>query len=705
MSTFDVSESLSLPITHSGSGTDLTQERHLLLQQAMQLGARCHRDGKLAEAEECYRVVLDEQPDHAEANHNMGVLALNLGHIAQSIPYFQCALKALPAPVHYWLDYVDALLQSDQLLDAWRALKQGLDDGVGIEKCLSLLLRLSVAMQNNSLLSPKHASKTVWREEAKKYAKLRKARPSHAEQLDTMDFVIKLRMVNAEAMAVDLLIRYPLSSFGWMVLGTVWTDCRINPVLAEQSLRHAVHLEPTAPNNVFNLGGALLSQGRMGEAEACYLECLRLNPNRALVHSNYLFCLAYNSEISPSEVFKEHLRFAERFETPFRAEWPLHKNDKTPERRLKVGFVSPDLRDHAVVYFIEPILAKLTHNPLLEMHVYYTFPVEDGVSERLKTYVHQWNAVASLSNEALAERILADEIDILVDLSNHTARNRMVTFARKPAPVQVTWIGAPSTTGLSAMDYYFSDQYLTPADHPIEAQFTEKIVRLPAACVFQPMANSPEVNELPALKSGSLTFGSFNRLGKVNQKTVRLWAQLLRELPGASLVIGDVGWEDGSGDRLRKWFEVEGIDQSRLQLVPRCDLATYMHLHHLVDICLDSLPYGGGTTTFHALWMGVPTLTVVGETVPGRSGMCILAHMGLSAFVATDDKTFVENGRYWASHLEELSKVRMNLRESFNKSLVGKSDSLAMGLELAFRMMWRRWCEGLTAESMDVTHV
>jgi len=347
------------------------------------------------------------------------------------------------------------------------------------------------------------------------------------------------------------------------------------------------------------------------------------------------------------------------------------------------------------------VLAHLVRYPQLSLHAYYNHAVEDSVTQRLRGYLTHWHSIVGLSDDALAQKIRADNIDILIDLSGHTAKHRLLTFARKPAPVQVSWIGYPCTTGLGAMDYYLADRLFLPPGQ-FDDQFTEKIVRLPASAPFLPSKDAPLVNTLPALSNSYVTFGSFNRPNKLSHAVIALWAKLLRALPDSRMLLGAM-YQAGENDTLLEWFAQEGIARERLSFHPRSGMDAYLALHHQVDICLDTFPYNGGTTTLHALWMGVPTLTLAGSTAAGRSGASILGHVGLEAFVAHDAADFVRKGLSWAGNLAALSDIRAGLRERFAQSAMGQPAVVAAGMERALRIMWQRWCTGLPAESFEVS--
>jgi protein O-GlcNAc transferase len=449
------------------------------------------------------------------------------------------------------------------------------------------------------------------------------------------------------------------------------------------------------------LGNVLQHLGRLDEAAASYRRALEINSDASMTSSNLLFCRSHVDALSAMELFAEHCRFGAQYEAPLRASWPLHRNTRDPGRCLQVGIVSGDLRDHAVAYFIEPLLAHLAGSPTLSLHAYYHHTVEDSVTKRLRGHFGHWHSVARLSDAALAQNIGADGIDILIDLSGHTGENRLLCFARKPAPVQASWMGYPGTTGLSAMDYYLADRYFLPPGR-FESQFTEKLVYLPANAPFMPDKRAPSVNELPALSRGYMTFGSFNRIGKLSQSAIALWSRLLRAMPNARMLLGGMPRE-GEYDSLLGWFASEGIARERLSFHSRCSTADYLALHHRIDICLDTFPYTGGTTTSHALWMGVPTLTLAGHTAPGRQGAALMGHVGLEAFVAKDAADLQEKGLYWASNLAALAAVRAGLRQRCDQSPLRRPEVIAAGLESALRTMWQRWCAGLPAASIDAS--
>jgi len=480
---------------------------------------------------------------------------------------------------------------------------------------------------------------------------------------------------------------------------------------AKASYRRALEIKPDFAAACGNLGNVQWTLGKLDDAVSSYRRVLRINPDDDSAHSNLgvvlqaysglLFCLGHRDEIGPEALFAEHCRFGEQFETPLRPSWPEHGNTRDPTRCLQIGFVSADLRSHPVGYFVEPLLASLAIHSTLSLHAYYNHAVEDAATKRLRGYFSQWHAIAHLSDAALAQKIADDGIDILIDLSGHTSANRLLCFARKPAPVQASWIGYPGTTGLRAMDYYLADRYFLPPG-AFDRQFTEKLVYLPANAPFLPDETAPPANALPALSNGFVTFGSFNRISKLSRSAIALWSRLLRALPDARMLLGGMPRE-GEYDSLIGWFVQEGIARERLRFHSRYSMADYLALHHQVDMCLDTFPFTGCTTTNHALWMGVPTLTLAGRTVPGRQGAALLGHAGLGAFVATDAADFQGKGLHWADDLAALADIRAGLRTRIEQSPIRRPEVIAAAVERAFRIMWQRWCAGQAPESIDVS--
>jgi predicted O-linked N-acetylglucosamine transferase (SPINDLY family)/Flp pilus assembly protein TadD len=707
--------------------------------------------GQLDLAEQLYRSILQAQPAHAVANHCLGMLQVQLRRPADGLPFLLSALDAHPEIPDYWLGYLEALLQSDQIDAAKEALTLARQHGLSGKAVDEFAQRLSAATQ---AATPQHhpeppplAAAPQPHSEAPRPGPPRPGAPrprlprrkdSRAvrKQADALTLLIaQKRIAEALVLARAMTERFPQHGLGWKQLGALlwWQgsfeeafipmqdSVRLSPQDAEahnnfgmallklrrvdeavSHFRTAIEIDPRCAAAHYHLGMTHLEEHRFAEAETSLRTAVSLRPDYLdaeikPVHSDLLFLSSHNPALHAESLFAEHRRFGESVEIPLRELRPRHSNTPEPERRLRIGFVSGDFRDHSVAMFMEPVLTRLIRRPALELYAYYNYDSEDRVTARLRESFNHWHPILALSDLELASRIIEDRIDILIDLSGHTAGNRLRTFARKPAPVQVSWLGYPGTTGLQSLDYYIADCHWLPPGR-FDHLFSEKLAYLPDRWAFEPHVDAPPVGALPALSTGRLTLGSFHRLSKINPATIRLWSELLLALPQARMLF--VGIAPGSQQKiLIEQFGAQGVAAERLTFHGRCSMGLYLALHHQVDFCLDTRPYAGATTTMHSLSMGVPTLTVAGATSWARAGAGILRNAGLDGFIAVDDAGFVEKGVYWANHLAELAQIRAELRPRLAQSPGGQPDLIAAHLEGALRHMWRRWCAGLSAES------
>lgn len=461
----------------------------------------------------------------------------------------------------------------------------------------------------------------------------------------------------------------------------------------------ALRIAPDFADAQQNLGRFHHDLGHMAVAARHYRAALRLQPQRLDAWSGWLFCLAHDAGIGAAELFRAHREFGEHVEAPWRDRWGGWLNARDPDKRLRVGFVSGDLRDHAVAHFIEPIWRFLDHDSI-EIIAYATQPAEDARSAELRRLADAWHDVAGLDDDALEAAIRAARIDILIDLSGHTAHHRLGVFARKPAPVQISWIGYPNTTGLTAIDYrLIGRRAALPGE--LDPQFSERLVHLPIGTVFQPPPDLPPVNPLPALERGYLTFGNFNRPIKLSEAAIGLWSRVMQSVPDSRMLIGAVSAGEVR-ERLTQDFARRGIDAARLDFRPRVGLREYLELHHEIDFILDTFPFTGGTVTNQALWMGVPTLTLTGETLPQRQGAGIMARAGLAEWIADSPDDFVARAVDIAAAPHELAALRARLRGTREALAERETAQAARLVEAALRTMWQRWCAGEPAGSFEV---
>lgn len=483
--------------------------------------------------------------------------------------------------------------------------------------------------------------------------------------------------------------KFPANANFHYYLGNLYFNEADNDA-AIASYRAALAIQSAYPEVFSNLGNALQVQGNLDEAVASFRAALALKPDYAPAFSNLLLALQYHAGHTPAEIFAEHLRFAQLYESPLKPRWPQHANQRDPRKRLRVGYVSGDFRNHSVAFFIEPVLD--THDKSqFEIFCYYNHTVHDQVTERLRAKVDHWLPCAGMSDDQLAVRIAVDGIDILVDLSGHTGHNRLLTFARKPAPLQLTWIGYQATTGLTAIDYRITDTAMDPPG-TTEQFHSETLLRIPASAQFQPSADSPSVNPLPALSSAQFTLACLNNLAKINPEVVHLWSRILTALPHARLMLGNATGSD-TKERLLAMFAQENITEDRLIMQPKVSLPDYLKLHHQIDLALDTFPYNGGTTTLHSLNMGVPVIALAGTTPVSRAGVAILGGAGIPEFATFSEDEYVARAIEVALDLPKLNEIRQSLRERAKPLFTTAPEQVTRPLEAAYRTIWQKWCD------------
>ncbi len=455
--------------------------------------------------------------------------------------------------------------------------------------------------------------------------------------------------------------------------------------------RLAIARQPEYAEAFNNLGNAHKELGEIGAAIGAMREHVRLRPESAGAWSNLLLTLWYDPRLSVNEIVAEHRRWGATVTGPGSVDFA---NGRSAERRLRVGYVSPDFREHPVTTFFEPVLAGHDRG---KFEVFcYSHPLRvDEVTARLRGLADQWRDITHLTDEQAAQQIRADGIDILVDLAGHTAGNRLALFALGAAPVQVSYLGYIGTTGLPAMGYRVADANTDPAG--TDAFYTEKVIRLetPFAC-YRPPAGAPEVDGLPAARRGWVTFASFNALGKIPDELLALWAMILHAVPNSRLVMAAVGLGDPAAQRrIRAFFEARQISAERLELRPFETLSAYLALHQRVDILLDTFPVNGHTVSCHAMYMGVPLVTMAGGAYASRLGASLLTAIGLEDLIAATGEEYVRKAVGLAMDGGRLRGLRKDLRARMGPLMDEKN--IVGALESSYRQLWLNWCESRTA--------
>jgi predicted O-linked N-acetylglucosamine transferase (SPINDLY family) len=406
--------------------------------------------------------------------------------------------------------------------------------------------------------------------------------------------------------------------------------------------------------------------------------------------------LHYDTRHDAGAIYREHLLFSKQYEAPLAGSIIPHSNECSLTRRLKIGYVSADFKKHSVAYFIEPVLAR-HRKEQVSVHCYADVGQGDEVTERLRGYADHWHSIVGMTDEQVAALIRSDGIDILIDLAGHTAQNRMLIFARKPAPVQVSWIGYPATTGLSAMDYKIVDGYTDPPGKT-EQYYTEKLIRMPGSFLcYQPDKDSPAIETLPALTKGYITFGSFNNFAKVTPQVMDLWGDILKSVPGSRLVMKARSLADRpTRESVMERFIAKGVGGERVELLG-WEPTTQSHLntYNRIDIALDSFPYNGTTTTCEALWMGVPVVTLSGETHASCVGVSLLTNAGLPELIARTPEEYIALAVELANDVQRVESYRRELREKMTRSALCDAEGFTAQLEMHYRQIWETWCRSL----------
>lgn len=462
---------------------------------------------------------------------------------------------------------------------------------------------------------------------------------------------------------------------------------------AVRSWGRAIALNPRQDSGIwFNLGVARQMRGEAEAAAPCFDQAERLAPTDPLIASQRLLCLNY-LDLSGERLLAEHRRFDERFGQ--RSPAAPHTNRPDPEKRLRIGYLSVEFREHLGAYFLPPLF-EAADRGRFEIVCYSILPDShaDAYTARFKAQADGWRTVGHLDDEALAAQIRADGIDILIDLAGHSGLNRLPMLARRPAPVQVTWLGYPNGTGMQSVDYRIVDPISDPVG-PTDAHAAEMLVRLPAPFLcFRPPVSAPPVVPLPAGATGAVTFGSFNKLSKITDGTVALWAEVLRRVPDSRLLLKDRPLSDpGTADMVRARFAAAGIDPARLDLVGFIkDAAGHLAAYNRIDIALDPHPYNGTITTCDTLWMGAPLVTLAGGRHAARVGASLMAAVGLPELIATGPDRYAAIAADLAGDLTRLMRLRMGMRDRLRASALCDEGRFMRNLETAYRMMWQRWC-------------
>lgn len=678
--------------------------------------------GRMGEAEGLVRQVLADDPRQPDALHLLGVIGTETGQAEAALPLLEQAVALAPARPEFRLGLANALYARRRWEDA-------------VAACAAALKRRPDLAEAHNLLGLALMALGQADRAAARFRKLVALRPDHPGAHYNLGnaFLARNRPAEAADAYRAALARAPDFADGWTNLGLA-LRMSADHAGAEAAFRRAVALMPDSPDALSNLGLELRSQDRLADALAMfdaalahqpdfapalnnrggtlmrlarvaaaaesYRQAVAARPDLIAADSSLLLCLSYMPDVPAADIARAHRDWAARHAEPLTASATPALADLDPDRRLRVGYVSPDLRTHSVSFFFEPLLAA--HDPAaVETFCYAEVARPDATTARLRAHADHWRDTVGLTDAELADRVRADGIDVLVDLAGHTRDNRLLAFARRPAPVQATWLGYPATTGMTAMDWRLTDAAADPPGDS-DAHCSERLIRLADGFLcYRPPDAAPAVAPPPSETAGHATFASFNNLQKLSDPTIRAWGRLLAALPDARLVLkGSIPGGDAAHDALRARIAEAGIDVDRVDFLPRADsLADHLSLYGRADVALDTFPYNGTTTTCEALWMGVPVVTLAGDRHAGRVGASLLTGLGLADLVADDDEAYVAVAAALARDGARRSSLRATLRDRMAASPLCDGPGFARRVEAAYRAMWRHRCAGATPEA------
>jgi predicted O-linked N-acetylglucosamine transferase (SPINDLY family) len=635
--------------------------------------------GNQQEAIQAYASAVALQPDFAEAYANWGNVLADLRQPSEAIACFQQAIRLKPDLAAAYNSLGTVFYEQGQFSNAVACYQQAVELLPGYSEAHS---NLGAAL--------KHVGQVE--ESIAHHRRALELKPDYAEAHCNLGnvYLAQRKFDNAAAAfrrAIELKPDFcvAINNLGNTFLAQAQLDAAID------CYRQALALKPDYAEAHCNLGNAMKDSGRLDAALASFRRAIELQPRFMSAHSNLLYTLYFCPDYDAPAIYKEHDRWNKRHAEPLRQFIQPLANDRSPNRRLRVGYVSPNFRNHCQAFFTIPLLSSHDHNQY-EVVCYSDVLWPDAITERLRSYSDLWRDIRTFSDDEVAAQIRDDRIDILIDLTMHMEGRRLLVFARKPAPIQACWLAYPGTTGLATMDYRLTDPFLDPPglfDH----YYTEESVRLPDTFwCYDPLTDQPAVNALPARSNGYVTFGSLNNYCKINRGVLELWARVMRGVPGSRLLLLS---PDGSHRQTAlDILAQEGVDSSRIAIVAPRPRAQYLELYHQIDIGLDPLPANGHTTSLDAYWMGVPVVTIVGRTAIGRAGVSQLSNLGLQELIGHSPDEFIQIATELAHDVERLAGLRASLRSRMQSSPLMDAPRFARNVESAYRHMWTRWCRG-----------
>jgi protein O-GlcNAc transferase len=713
--------------------------------RAFRDAVRHHREGRLAESEAEYRRALALRPAEPDLLQMLGVLLAQRGQLDEGVGLIRRAISVSPDKPAYWANLGSVLANhgnKPEAIDAYRravelnpadegsrlnlanALRETgrIDDALAQYEAAFQLKEPSAEMLNDVGLLMSSRGRTaraitllrkaaalrpdlidIWNnlsaallaagqaEDAEAAARRAAAVSATGHAVTWFNLANALRLQNRRNEAIDAYSRC-------VVLRPDFPEARLNfgAMLREAGrlqealahLRAAIALRFDGFELRNNMGLVLKDMGESEEAVGWFESALAVRQD-PVVESNLIYTSHFLPDVDPPTIRALLDRWNRRYALPLAAEIPRHANDPNPARTLRVGYVAPNLGNHPIGRFLLPLVKN--HDPSQVQVFVYCDVATDAVGEQIRSSAHALRPTARMSDQAVARMVRDDGIDVLVDLMMHVGHHRLLVFARKPAPVQITYLAYPGSTGLTAIDYRLTDNYLDPPHDTDGPVVSEKPFRLPHSfwCYPEP-AEAPNVGLLPADSNGVVTFGCLNSAAKINPRVAVVWARVLADVPGSVLMLHT--YDGPERNRVSDTLTRNGIDSRRILFIGYDQLDDYFARYNEIDIALDPFPYPGGTTTCDALWMGVPVITLCGPTALSRGGVSILSNVGLEEWIAKDADQYVAKAAALARDLPRLRALRSSLRTKMQSSPLMNAPQFARDVEAAMRSMWRQWC-------------
>ncbi len=646
------------------------------------LGAAHRHNDDFAAARLGYERALILKPNYLEVLSNLGEWCIAKGEAEEALQWFDKALAFAPDFFEARLNKIAALFELARYDDAREAAEQLVaDEPDRPEPYLNL---------GNVLVHTGKAKPAI-----KQYQKALELRPGYPEAHFNLASLMGSRDDLAAAIGyLERQIKERGESVQNMGMLASAHQAAGHLTEAEELCRRILEKQPDNIMALITMGGCLSSGGNAAAALPLYERIVELDPNQTGMGSNVLFEINNISQMGRGELFRRHCEWAAHFEAPLLAQADFSVRDRNPGRKLRIGYVSGDFVNHPVGFLLSDVL-RYHDERAFEVHCFSMVVRAEEVLPQLREGADQWEDIFFTSDDELVEMIQKAEIDILVDLTGHTAHQRLLVFARRPAPVQAEWIGYFHSTGMKSIDYFITDPHTSP---PGSGQlFSEIPVYMPHSrfCFGRP-AHSPEVAPTPVEKTGSITFGSFNRLPKLTDGVVSSWARIMDAVPGSRLVLKAGPLADTTArERLSGRFAQQGIPSDRLDMRESSPHTEMLNQYGDIDIALDPFPFNGGMTTLEALWMGVPVVTIAGNTVVSRQTVSALANLGVAdALAFSDIEAYIQGAVALANDRARLATLRREMRSRMAASPLCQPEQFVRDLEALYRRMWQAWCRG-----------